>query len=117
MEKSENDQVAFDYIKSNHFRVAHVDGVIGSSTPSGLIHIACYSERPAIPRRMVFHVAQDKVLGDEVADLRESKDSIVRELEIDLLVSITVAVSLRDWLDNQILSIEKMRKDVEGSGQ
>lgn len=110
MDRSEPDHVAFDYIKSTLFRVAHVDGVIGSGTPSGLLHIACYSERPAIPRRMVFEVTSDGRMGDEIPTMKETRDSIVRELEVDLLMSVQVASSLRDWLGLQIENIERMQK-------
>ena len=115
METPEPDRLAFDYIKSNFFRVVHVDGVIGSGTATGLVHIACYSERPSIPRRMVFDVSADGVLGEEVTSLRENRDSVVRELETDLLMSVQVARSLRDWLNVQLSNIQEMRKmDVPG---
>jgi hypothetical protein len=110
LDKSEPDRLAFDYIKSNFFRVAHVDGAVGSATPSGLIHLACYSERPAIPRRMVFEVSAEGVLGQEVASLKDTRDSIVRELEIDLLMSVEVASGLRDWLTTQLEHVEEMKK-------
>ena len=116
MDKTEADRLAFDYIKSNFFRVVHVDGVIGSGTPSGFVHLACYSERPAIPRRMVFDVSSDGLLGEEILALRETRESIVRELETDLLMSVQVATSLRDWLDIQLRHIEEMRKNADLGG-
>lgn len=109
LDKSNPDHVAFDYIKSTLFRVAHVDGVIGSGTPSGLLHIACYSERPAIPRRMVFDLTSDGRMGDEVTSLKETRDSIVRELEVDLIMTVQVASSLRDWLGLQIENIQRLQ--------
>ena len=45
-------EVAFDFIKSEYFRVIHADGALGGPTPQGLVHMAFYSERPPIPRRM-----------------------------------------------------------------
>ena len=114
MDQTENDRVAFDYIKGNLFRVCHVDGVIGSATPSGFLHIACYSERPAIPRRMVYEIAQDGHLGEEILSMKETRDSIVRELDVDLLMTVQVAASLRDWIDVQLKNIEEMKKITSG---
>ena len=50
------EQLEFHYIKSNQFRVIHVDGGIGSITPKGFIHFALYSERLAIPRKGGIHL-------------------------------------------------------------
>lgn len=92
------DTVAFDYIKSSHFRTVHADGVIGSLTPAGGLHFAIYSERPAIPRRIVHAVDAEGRLGAEIPELTDSRNSIVRELEVDVFLSISGAKALADWL-------------------
>lgn len=108
--------VAFDYIKSNHFRVTHVDGVIGGITPSGLIHFAAFSERPSIPRHVVNQVTAEGKMGAEIPSLMENRGTIVRELEVDLIMSSQVAVLLRDWLNGQIDALEELKKRAEGGG-
>src|SRR3954469_15164957 len=45
--------VVIEYIKSSYFRVVHSTGAIGGITPEGNIHMAFFSERPAIPRMQV----------------------------------------------------------------
>lgn len=100
-------QVAFDYIKGNFFRVAHVDGVIGAVTPSGMIHFAAYAERSSIPQHMVQEISEDGKLGPEIPSLTVNRNSIVRELEVDLVMTVNVAMALRDWLNNQIELIEE----------
>src|SRR3989442_6878794 len=52
-EATKPQDVTFHYIKSSQFRVVHADGIIGGVTPRGLIHIAVFSERPAIPQVIV----------------------------------------------------------------
>ena len=74
-------EVAIDHAKSPDFRMTWADGLIGSITPTGLIHFALYAERPAIPRRQVFFsiapisngVGQ---LGAEVLEKQISRGSI-----------------------------------------
>ena len=98
--------VAFDYIKSPDFRTVWADGAIGGVTPAGLIHFAVYSERPAIPRRQVFAVLDDEAagqrLGSEIIEKRISRDAIVREMPVDIVVSANVAESLAQWLVQQV---------------
>ena len=95
-------KVAFDYIKSQYFRVIHADGAIGSITPNGLIHFALYSERPAIPRRLVQPVSEDGQLGDPIESETESRDSIIREMDVDVMMTLEVAVLVRNWLSERI---------------
>lgn len=91
--------VRFSYIKNNQFRVVHVDGAIGSLTPRGLIHCAVYSERPALPDALVYAVADDK-LGEVRST--ESREGIVREIDVDLIMTVQSAVDLRNWLNDRI---------------
>lgn len=95
-------QVAFDYLKSSHFRVVRADGAIGGVTPGGQIHFALFSERPSIPRRVVYQLGADGKPGDVIEELTESRRSIVRELDVDVFVSIEVAERLNIWLDGVI---------------
>ena len=71
--KRSGDRVVIEYIKSQLFRVAHVDGAIGGPTPSGQIHLAMFSERPAIPRRLVARLSGG-VIGDPIPE-----ETVVRE--------------------------------------
>ena len=104
--------VTFDYIKSTQFKSVHVDGALGGLTPNGHIHIALYCERPAIPRRTVQEIAPDGSLGDEVFGSRESRNSIVREMDMDAFLTLSVAKSIHDWLGARIKELqEQLLKD------
>ena len=74
--------VPFNYIKSNGFRVIHVDGAIGSITPRGLIHAALYSERMPIPQVVVHPVGPDGSLLPPVQ--QEGRAGVVREVEVEI---------------------------------
>jgi hypothetical protein len=97
-------RVAFDFVKSPHFRAVRADGAIGGVTPNGQIHIAFYSERHAIPRRVVHTIDSTGKLGDEIG--RESRDAIVREMDFDLFLTLSVAKSVHQWLGDRIAELE-----------
>ncbi len=97
--------IRFHYIKSNGFRVVHVDGAIGSLTPRGLIHAALYSERIPIPRMVAQSVAQDGSLGSPVE--QEVRQGVVREVEVSLLLDRHAAEAFRNWLSEQIAEFDR----------
>lgn len=97
----------FHYLKGDQFRSVHVDGVIGSLTPSGGIHCATFSERQAIPQEEELALNPDGSLGDLVAGSRRAREGIVREMDINLIMSLDVARSLRTWLSEKIALLEE----------
>jgi|Deesub1362A_J573_1020465.scaffolds.fasta_scaffold00324_38 hypothetical protein len=104
----EGKKVRFDYIKSNYFRVVHVDGVFGGNAPRrGYIHVAVWNERWPIPRQCLYSLEENGKLGKEIEQERVMRDAIVREVEVDLIMSIETAKSLRDWLSEKIDNYEK----------
>jgi hypothetical protein len=94
--------VAFDYIKSYQFRVVHADGVWGGVTNQGNVQIAFFSERQAIPRRIVHRVEEDSTLGPEIEEERVTRGGFVREVEVDVVMNLGTAVALRDWLSEKL---------------
>ena len=95
-------RVAFEFEKANGFRVIHCDGVTGAVAPGGKrIHMAIFSERFPIVKREVYEVDEDGRLGPEPIE-RKSRDAILREVEVSILMDLTMAKQMRSWLD-QIL--------------
>ncbi len=108
----------FHYIKSPMFRVVHVDGLFGGVTPTAFIHFALYSERMPIPQQTEQVVNADGTLGPEVPEGRVVRDGVVRELEVDAIMNIDVARSMRDWLTGQLeLHDQLVTAPKAGSGQ
>lgn len=91
-------RINFDYLKSHFFHTIHVDGAIGGPTPSGLLHVALYSERTAIPQRIVQQVNSDGSLGDAIPEMTVSRGGVVRELEADLILTPDAAENIAKWL-------------------
>jgi hypothetical protein len=83
------------YEKSNFFRVVHADGVFGGSTPRGLISLAFYSERSPLPRRTETPLVAGIPGQETVVDV---KTGVLRELEVNVIMDITVAAAFHRWL-------------------
>ena len=115
MTNTTGSNVRFSYIKSNFFRVLHVDGAIGGVTPQGFIHCALYNERQAIPQITEHELIDNKLGGD--ATRTEGRVGFVREVEADLIISRNVAGELRDWLTRQIEMLDKLKKEAEEPGE
>ena len=99
--------IPFHYIKSNNYRVIHVDGAIGSITPRGLVHAALYSERMPIPTLVVHPLGADGNLSTTV-ERQEGRPGVVREVEVSLLLDRNAAESLRIWLGDQIRELDRL---------
>jgi hypothetical protein len=106
------EQIEFDFIKSNYFRVIKADGAFGGLTPSGSIHMALYSERQAIPTKVI-HKLEGGKLGPEIRERREGRQGIVREVEVDVILDPQQAVLLRDWLTDKINQYQQATDQVE----
>lgn len=101
--------IKFHYIKSNFFRVIHVDGAIGGITPARQIFVSLFSERAALPKMIEQTIKLDGTLGEEVA--REGKEGIVREVEVGIELSLNAAQGLADWLYNQVRVLQESNRE------
>ena len=103
-------ELEFHFEKSNFFRVIHVDGAYGGFSPANLqIHMAVFSERQPIPRKVVQEVRAGE-LGAEIPAKRVGKTGMFRELEADLVMSVETAIALRVWLDQKINEAQSLRE-------
>jgi len=103
-------EVEFDFVKSNYFRVVKGDGAFGGVSPNGSIHMGIYSERAPFPKKIV-HELIGGGIGDEITSRRETRNAIVREIEVDVVLQVEQAVALRDWLDRNIKRFYEMQGD------
>jgi hypothetical protein len=100
------DYVRFHWIKSNFFRVIHADGVWGGITPTGNVQMAIFSQRTPIPQQTAQKLYSGGNLGEDLPELKVCKDGIVREVEIEVIMDLNLAVSIRAWLDEKIKVLE-----------
>src|SRR5689334_13361084 len=106
-DSQEKPRIRFDFIKSNYFRVIHVDGIHGGITPHGLIQLAVFSDRLPIPQQTVHELIDHKTLGKELPDERIARDAIIREVEAELLMDLGTAEKLNEWLAHRIADLRK----------
>lgn len=110
-------EIKFDYIKSNYFRVLHVDGVIGAVTPKLNIRMAVFNERSAIPQEVVQRVSQDGTIGEEITEKRITRDAIVREVEADIVMDLQTAKIIISWLQARVDQLEGVIKLAQHKGE
>jgi len=102
---SEN-RVKFRFFKSTAFRAIHVDGAWGGVTPRGDIHMVLYNERPSIPDATFNVLTPEGRIGNEIPGSAEGSDGIVREVEVDAIMTLNTAKALHAWLTNKINYLE-----------
>ena len=106
-------EIAIHFIKGTQFRVVHANGAWFGSDPQGNIHLTFYSERSPIPAKVVVKLNDKGELTEEDTSKRVSKEGIIREMEIDIVMSIGAAQALsqllRQNLDVAFLSIAEAK--------
>ncbi len=82
-------------------------------TPSGKIFLGIYNERFPIPTATVHEIGPDGKVGDEMRSERESRNAILREIDVGVEMDLDVARATREWLDDKIKDLESRKKDVQ----
>jgi hypothetical protein len=113
--RTPNNRIVIEYLKSQHFRVIHVDGGIGGPTPSGHIHLAVFSERPAIPRRLVADVSGGAI-GDPIPEETVVRDGMIREMDIDMVMSMSAAEEIGKLLTKIAADLKDAMKEYKTPG-
>ncbi|MFM2313626.1 MAG: hypothetical protein RLZZ04_2902 [Cyanobacteriota bacterium] len=109
MSGSEN-KITFDYIKSNYFRVLHVDELSIERNPQGDIQIILWNERNSIPKRIVYTLSPDGSISDEeIIEECESRGSIVREIEASFSIDLDTAKRFAQLLENFVNKVEEIQ--------
>lgn len=108
--------IKFDYIKGNYFRVVHVDGAVGGISPRGDINMGIWNERWPIPKQTTFELAEGGKVQKEIVEERISRDALIREVEVELVMSVEVAKTLCKWLNEKIEAATKII-DASGGGE
>ena len=105
--------VEYNYVKSQYFRVIHVNGAFGGLNPDGNLFMALFSERPPLPDVTVQAVESNGQLGAELVEQRKASKGIVRELEAGLAFDVRTARALLEWLRVRIDVAEKFAAELQ----
>lgn len=111
---SEAQRFKFDYIKSNNFRVIHVDGAWGGLRPDLTFHVSLYSERPAIPKSITLEFDPEDLTTERNTDI-ESRDAVIRDVEVCALMNVDTARALRDWLSEKLEFVDERLAEMTSS--
>ncbi len=94
------------FIKSSCFRVVHASGVWYGGDGHNNLHLTVFNERNAIPRMVVVNVnEQGQVMGEDQSQ-RQSKEGVIREMEVDLVFSMRDAVEFYKSLGDNLRALK-----------
>lgn len=98
--------VNYYFTQTPDYRVIHVDGAFGGPTPQGNLFLGLFSEHFPLPERVSHHIAGGK-LSDELPEHRVTRDGIIREVEVGVVMDLQAAKALHDWLGANIKAVDE----------
>ena len=104
------DEIQFKFVRSPFFRVVHSNGAWGGITPHQELSITFYSERPSVPRHITHQLTPEGQLGPEIS--RDIDGNIQRDYEVEILMNMTEAVNLHEWIGDKIDEWRKINPDI-----
>ncbi len=93
------DKLTGSFLRSQFCRVIQVDGVFGGLTPQGTLAVALYSQYATLPSQITYEATQQ---GTPKEVSRVGEPTLTWEVEVEAMLSIETARSLRDWLNRQL---------------
>lgn len=105
--------IDLNYLKSEHYREAPCDGVVGGVTPHRKIWLAFYAERYPMPRIVRHALSKTEREGQVEIDSAvppqniEGRSGLIRNIEFGVYLNLDTATGLRKWLDEQIKQLEE----------
>ena len=104
-------EMEINFLKGTQVRVVHADGVWFGGDTHGEFHLTFFNERTPIPQKVIVKInEQGQAVEDE--QKRVTKKGLVREMEVDVVLSFQAALQLREALD---ANIKNMRQFMEKS--
>lgn len=85
-------QLTLHFVKSSDFRVIHASGVWYGGDPQQNLRLTFYNERNPLPDKIVVNLSEQGFIVNEDESKREIKDGFVREMEVDVVLSLAAAV-------------------------
>jgi hypothetical protein len=96
--------------RSPHYRSIHSNGAWFSTDPEGNFRFVFYNEYFPTPKKMTLLLnSQGQITGENEAE-RESISGIIRELEVDVIMSYSVAVDFHKILGENLEAVAKARR-------
>ena len=112
---AEEQEIRFEYIKSNSYRDIHVDGAFGGITTKGYVFMSIFSERNPIPTAITHRLKEDGTLGKELS--REGRKCVLRTVESVLFMDIDTAESVAQWILQKTKALKEVREQFKNQSQ
>jgi hypothetical protein len=96
------------YRNNPAYRSVHAGGAYGGVVPSGEIFLGIFSERTHFPESATVELDEQTSQGRETIQIEKG---IVREVEVGLIMNLSVAKAIRQWLDEKIAFVEQVNSD------
>lgn len=109
-------KIKFHFIKSNAFRVVYADGAIGGLAQRGMINMAFYNERRALPQVTEVEFGPDGATASDEKVI-ETREGVVREVEVNVIMTIAAAEELHSWLGERIGEIRAILEAKRNAGR
>jgi len=94
----------------------HADGFWGGLNGLLDLRMSVWNERAPIPQQITHGVTDTGELGPEVRSERVTRGAVVREVEVDVVMSYGVAKVMHQWLGKKLEQLEKLLEDAEAAG-
>lgn len=100
--------IRYTFIKSPFFRTIFMNGAWGGVTPRGQLQMSIYTEHHPFPEFTINEVSPEGILGAETD--RSQIEGYTREIEVNVIMNLREAVSLRNWLNTRIEQMEQIEQ-------
>ena len=98
-EDTKADSLIYDFVESPHYREIYADGVWGGLHPGGYIQMTIFKEKSYLPNSVEYNVSEGGLLEEKERIL---PDTVTRELEVDVRLTLNTAILMRNWLNDRI---------------
>jgi hypothetical protein len=105
-------KLRFHYQKANLFRVIHADGAWGGLTPDLQVFFSLFNTRPPIPQVLGFDIQGDGMQLEECPEMTVSKDGLLREVEVGVVMSPENVKALIDFLRGRLEAVEQIKSTI-----
>lgn len=96
------EEITIDYRKTDQYRTFRLDGVHGGITPQGDVGMYIYTENVHLPDKTTRTVSPEGEMG-EPTHHRSENGHTVREVEGGITMDPATALSLIEWLVEQVV--------------
>jgi hypothetical protein len=101
-------KIRFIHKRNPEFRTFFIDGAFGGISPTGKILMDLFHTSLPIPSVMEYKLTDENMVGEEL--FRQQDEGFIRDFECRIVLDIEAAKLIKEWLENQIKTIEAQKK-------